>query len=187
MKGRWTDMLWGGRARAKREEAARMRQEAWQEWRIGPGGLWVLAYPSGSAIWFAADGHAGGAQHGRDLLCAAASAIWHTLRATAAELAAEGAGRILCDSLHTGRGMRAPRNGFWQSRRGIAHWRKPSPMRRRRHSEPGGAASLPGGKAAHGRRQAFACAASLPPKIGRGFAQEGLRARSDGFFGKNAR
>ena len=29
-------------------------------------------------------------------------------------------------------------------------------------------------------RQAF------PPKIGRGFAQEGLRARNDGFFGKNA-
>lgn len=103
MKGRWTDMLWGGRAREKREEAARTRQEAWQEWRIGPGGLWVLAYPSGSAIWFAADGHAGGDRHGRDLLCAAASAIWHTLRATAAELAAEGAGRILCDSLHTGR------------------------------------------------------------------------------------
>lgn len=103
MRERWTRMLWGDRAREKREEAARARQEDWREWRIGPGGLWVLAYPSGSAIWFAADGHAGGAQRGADLLCAAASAIWHTLRATAAELAAEGAGRILCDSLHTGR------------------------------------------------------------------------------------
>ena len=52
----------------------------------------------------------------------------------------------------------------------------------------GGKASLPDGKAvAHGRRQPCACTASLPPEIGRGFAQEGLRARSDGFFGKNAR
>ena len=41
--------------------------------------------------------------------------------------------------------------------------------------------------AVHGRRQPCAWAASLPPEIGRGFAQEGLRARSDGFFGKNAR
>ena len=40
-------------------------------------------------------------------------------------------------------------------------------MRRRRHSEPGGAASLPGGEAAYGRRQPCACTASLPVRIRR--------------------